>query len=481
MTISDQQKSVLSKGLNFAPTPNRIPVARIIANVETALKFSKASSTSVSNARSRIVGILNREPHLTPNLSPSERLALKQLKTNEDIIILLADKGRATVVLDRKDYDGKLLTMLSDTTVYKRLKRDSTSSLERRMNATLLELRRKDQLPERLYHRLHSSCGQTPRIYGLPKIHKPDIPLRPIVSFVTSPTYQLSRHLSFILSPLVGKTSSAVRNSKDFADFISTQQLEEEVLVSFDVVSLFTNVPTDLAIKVARKYLEEDETLEERTLLTVDNIILLLDMCLSATYLQFQQECYQQTQGTAMGSPVSVTVANLVMEDVEQRALSTFRGRCPLFWKRYVDDTCTAIHPEEIEEFHSHLNSIEPSIQFTKEIQQDNKLPFLDINLMKEDDGTISTSVYRKKTHTDQYLQFSSHHPIAHKQAVIRTLFTRASRLSSSLIHRASEERHVVAALQGNGYPSRLILKHRTQGRLRQDNSDKPSARVTLP
>ena len=68
--------------------------------------------------------------------------------------------------------------------------------------------------------------------------HKPDVPLCPIVSFVTTLTYQLSRHLSFILSPLVGKTSSAVRNSKDFADFISTQQLEEEVLVSFDVVSL---------------------------------------------------------------------------------------------------------------------------------------------------------------------------------------------------------------------------------------------------
>ena len=175
--IDDQQRSVLSKGLNFAPTPNRIPVARIIANVETALKFSKASSTSVSNARSRIIGILNREPRLAPNLSPSERLALKQLKTNEDIIILLADKGRATVVMDRKDYDGKLLTMLSDTTVYKWLKRDPTSSLERQMNSKLLELRRKDQFPERLYQRLRSSSGQTPRIYGLPKIHKPDIPL----------------------------------------------------------------------------------------------------------------------------------------------------------------------------------------------------------------------------------------------------------------------------------------------------------------
>ena len=99
---------------------------------------------------------------------------------------------------------------------------------------------------------------------------------------------------------------------------------------------------------------------------------------------------------------------------------------------------------------------------------------------MKEDDGTISTSVYRKKTHTDQYLQFSCHHPIAHKQAVVRTFFTRASRLSFSLLHRSSEENHVVTALQENGYPSHLIQKHHTQGRQRQDNSEKPSVRVTL-
>ena len=126
--------------------------------------------------------------------------------------------------------------------------------------------------------------------------------------------------------------------------------------MSFDVISLFTYVPTDLVIKVARKYLKNNKDLEERTLLIVDNIILLLDMCLNATYLQFQQECYQLTQETAMS--VSVTVANLVIEDVEQRALLTFQAECPLFWERYVADICTAINPRDIEGFHLHLNSI---------------------------------------------------------------------------------------------------------------------------
>ena len=384
--------------------------------------------------------------------------------------------------MDREKYNTKLLTMLKDVSVYEQLKKDPSAGLERKMNSTLLQLNRCGKIPDFLYNRLRSSGGQTPRIYGLPKIHKDDVPLRPIVSFYTSPTYELSKHLSYILSPLVGNTSSFVMNSKDFVNFISSQKLEHEVLVSFDVVSLFTNIPIDLAVTVARRNLESDDTLEDRTQLDVDDIIQLLEMCLNATFLQFQETCYQQKQGTAMGSPVSVTVANLVMEDVEQRALSSFQSTEPLFWKRYVDDTCTAIHPDVIDIFHQHINNIEPSIQFTCEIEQDNHLPFLDVLLTKEDDGTISTSVYRKKTHTDQYLQFSSHHPLSHKVSVIKTLFTRAESLSSTSIERATEEVHITEALQTNGYPTTLITKNRTSRPPVTDiPTEKPSAKVTLP
>ena len=106
--------------------------------------------------------------------------------------------------------------------------------------------------------------------------------------------------------------------------FVTTQQLKDEILVSFDVVSLFTNVPTKLAIQVARQRLEDDSNLTDRTALSIDNIICLLEFCLDATYSSFRGKYYQQIFGTAMGSPVSVTVANMVMEYVEQRALSSF-------------------------------------------------------------------------------------------------------------------------------------------------------------
>ena len=114
---------------------------------------------------------------------------------------------------------------------------------------------------------------------------------------------------------------------------------------------------------------------------------------------------YQQVFGTAMGSPVSVVIANMVMEDVEQRALATSPVK-PFFWKRYVDDVIFAVSGNEAERLLSHLNSVEPSIQFTLEREKDRHLPFLDLNVSRGVQGNLETSVYCKPAHTDKYLAF---------------------------------------------------------------------------
>ena len=93
--------------------------------------------------------------------------------------------------------------------------------------------------------------------------------------------------------------------------------------------------------------------------------------------------------------------------------------------------------------FHEHLNSIDRNILFTVEKESDGQLPFLDVLVMREEDGTISTFVYRKPTHTDHYLAFESHHPMEPKRAVIRTLMHRAAALCFSGVSRAQEEKHV--------------------------------------
>ena len=213
-----------------------------------------------------------------------------------------------------------------------------------------------------------------------------------------------------------------MKNSARFAEFIRGQTLDaDRVLVSFDVVSLFTKIPVDLAIKVAKERLRNDASLGQRTSFPVEDIVDLLSFCLNTTYFVFEGTYYQQVIGTAMGSPVSAVIANLVMEDVEQRALASIPVN-PSFWKRFVDDVISAVSVNEIDVLLQHLNSIEPSIQFTVERETDRKLGFLDTCVHRAIEGKLKTDVYRKPTHTDKYLSFNSHHPRSHKKSVATAL-----------------------------------------------------------
>ena len=110
------------------------------------------------------------------------------------------------------------------------------------------------------YHFLHCSKDVTPRFYELPKIHKASVPLRPIVSFINSPTYNLSKFLSRILSSLLVNRYS-VRKSKEFVDYVPNFTISEsEILVSFDVVSLFTSVPMGKTLNLVLELLTSDES-----------------------------------------------------------------------------------------------------------------------------------------------------------------------------------------------------------------------------
>ena len=96
-----------------------------------------------------------------------------------------------------------------------------------------------------------------------------------------------------------------------------------ECLSSYDVSALFTSVPIDPALNIIKDLLDKDTTLKERTVMEVGDIILLLEFCLTNTYLSFQGQFYEQVEGAAMGYPVSLIVANLYLEYLEQKALST--------------------------------------------------------------------------------------------------------------------------------------------------------------
>lgn len=180
--------------MNFAITPRFIPKRDIIVETEECFRHMK-DTAAVCLARSHIVNILANAQTPQFNLTTKERAALRDLKSDASVVVPEADKGGGIVIMNRKDYDRKMQLLLDDPLHFQKLQQDPTSTCKRQLVDYLRSLKTKGRVDQSLYRRLFSSDGATPRAYGLPKVHKDGCPLRPIVSFVGSPTYNLSKLL----------------------------------------------------------------------------------------------------------------------------------------------------------------------------------------------------------------------------------------------------------------------------------------------
>ena len=190
-------------------------LSRRSSGVESSI--TRLSDESAECVRNEIVSILRKTKPPEKNITREELLALKELRENEDIIVLPADKGNASVVLDTTEYKRKMGDLLKDP-AYKCTENDPTVYLEKKTRTLILNSPIDNATAKFLIPREKSS--RIPKLYGLPKIHKPGAPLRPIVSAVNSPTQALSRHLAKIMQPLTEDADSYVKNSTHFVEFI---------------------------------------------------------------------------------------------------------------------------------------------------------------------------------------------------------------------------------------------------------------------
>ena len=187
-----------------------------------------------------------------------------------------------------------------------------------------------------------------------------------------------------------------------------------------------------------------------------NNVLDLMELLLHRTFFIFNGTYYQQTEEVAMGRPTSSVVAEIYMQAKEATALTT-TSHPPKVWERYVDDVFSVIQKSNLHNFFQHINSVHPKSKFTMETEENSQLTFLDRPIQRNRDNTFSVRVYRKPTHTDQYLKFTSHHLARAKKSVITSLFDRAKNIISNPSDQKKEENHLTAILQDNGYRKKFI------------------------
>ena len=343
------------------------------------------------------------------NLSREERKALRDLKSNKELIIKPADKGSSVVLLSKEDYLKEGNRQLN-TPTYEKITNDPTPEHLNEIQSAVKVLPTDDEIKERLL----PSKPSCPQLYLLPKIHKIGNPGRPIVSGCSCPTVQISRFLDTILRPLAAQIPSFIQDTTHFLNHI--EEINKQgplpdnvILVSADVSSLYTNIPHNDGIKACEKALNKRPSSSSSP---THHLLRLLELVLKLNAFQFNGDFYLQKEGTAMGTPTAPSYANLFMACIEEDLLSNaptqpFRSS----WRRFIDDVnfIWSEGKESLDTFIQHTNTFHTTIKFTFETSPA-QVPFLDV-LLYTKNNQLHTTLYTKPTDSHAYLLPQSCHP----------------------------------------------------------------------
>ena len=231
--------------------------------------------------------------------------------------------------------------------------------------------------------------------------------------------------LDIILQPYVGQTRSYIKDTSDFLEKISSIELEEDDwLFTMDVTSLYTNIPHDEGIECIRNLLNSKR---QNKLPRNHNLIKMLELVLKLNNFTFNSENYLQVNGTAMGTRVAPTYANLFMDSIERKYIYTYSKK-PIVWFRFIDDVWGIFRGTELElkEFADYCNTFHNSIKFTMEYSR-KSVTFLDVSTYRNKDR-INSTLYVKPTDTHSYLDYGSCHPQSTKSSIPFSQFLRIRR-----------------------------------------------------
>ena len=451
-TLTKQQETLLNLGLNCHyiqrphPESKRIEIECLIDQLLTLQHENKV--TLAPTIKEELIGEAGRTRgnYRSQLLTKELKDAAKELRNHNDIIIRKGDKAAVYVILDKDAYLEKMDRILSDSSKFEKLQRDPTENLKKRINQLIQRANASNQH----FCRIIGDYGPG-YCYGSVKTHKAGNPLRPIISQIPTPTYQVAKKLNSLLTPYI-PVGRSVASPTEFIDLLRTAPPCNDI-ASLDVESLFTNVPVDETINVILNRVYRSNQPE----LDIPESILkaMLEICTKeAPFLSHRGDLFRQIDGVAMGSPLGVLFANMYMADVEER---TFNIKPPSgIYARYIDDIfITTTSDEEVNHLISAFQN-NSCLRFTCERSAQGRLPFLDIDITKEDQD-FTTKVYTKATNVGRCLNARGECPTAYKRSVVAAYVDRALTHCSSWSETHKELDRIRQLLTNNGYQAHLI------------------------
>ena len=410
---------VLSLGPKFCIPRRKISQLELEVQFENLYdqlsELTPSSERNLEQMKSTLVNCcyqyLNHKPSVKQLLKKEHFDALKRLHNDDQILVSKPDKGAGIVLMNRADYNHKMNTILSDQTKFIKMQkeRDKTAVIEKAISKVLRSMKQAGYIDAVTFARLHPTGSVIPRMYGLPKVHKPGLPLRPILDMSNSPYHPMAKWLAEILEPIRRELAvHSVTDTFQFVNKINDLRINDHYMFSLDVESLFTNVPLKETVNYICDYIENSDRSIGLPVVQLKKLIL---MCTENVQFRFNNEIYRQKDGVAMGSPLGPLLADVFISKLETKVLHPLIEKFSLYC-RYMDDifviASVNISPDEVL---NQFNAAHTSVNLTSELETDGKLNFLDVNVVKTPDGTLKREVYRKRMWTGIYIHFDRFTP----------------------------------------------------------------------
>ena len=454
--LSASEKEFLNLGLNCHIQPKydkihkQVELETLYQNLLNLESKKKVTIKPELSDRLRSEGTKHRHQKFKSILTPSLKEAAKSLKTNAEIVIRKADKSSQYVIMNKDEYITKLNEILSDGSKFERITRNPIENLKKEANA-LIETQNAVQDDIKIPKIIGDY--KPGYVYGNVKTHKTGNPLRPIISQIPTPTYNLAKTLNQIIVPYM-PNQYTLKSSSDFIDLLRTNSCNG-IIASLDVESLFTNVPIDATIEIIIQETYHNPSLPPPKM-PKEILKRLLELCTKkAPFKCPEGKLYVQIEGVAMGSPLGPTFANYYMGHLENVVFKNQMNK-PKIYARYMDDIFVEVKDEteiiklkELFERHSVLN-------FTYEMNVNQKLPFLDV-LVDASDNCFKTTVYHKPTDLGLCLNGLSECTEKYKLSCINNYINRAYKISDNWEAFHEELKIIKQRLINNNYSNQMI------------------------